>query len=88
MFYLLGLFSILRFGYGAIGHLKWMGEHTLAFLSFNPREFRRKYGQHSYALITGFTEGIGLAFACELAKLGFHLLLVGRNQTKIQKAVS
>ena len=35
------------------------------------------------AIITGPTSGIGLAYAQQLAKEGYELLLIGRNQTKL-----
>jgi len=35
-------------------------------------------------VITGCTDGIGKAYACELAKLGYSLVLISRNLTKLQ----
>ncbi len=40
------------------------------------------------ALITGGTSGIGRATANQLAKLGFHVLVVGRNAERGEKTVS
>ena len=37
------------------------------------------------AVITGPTSGIGLAYAQELAKEGYELLLVGRNESKLKQ---
>ncbi|KVF07531.1 very-long-chain 3-oxoacyl-CoA reductase 1-like [Cynara cardunculus var. scolymus] len=42
----------------------------------------KKYG--SWALVTGSTDGIGKAFAFELAKKGLNLILVGRNPSKLE----
>lgn len=39
---------------------------------------------NAWAAVTGSTEGIGRAFCFELARRGFHLLLVGRNAEKLQ----
>ena len=39
------------------------------------------------AVITGPTSGLGLATACELARLGSELILVGRNRDKLSNAV-
>ena len=39
------------------------------------------------AAITGPTSGLGLAAACELARLGAHLVLVGRTPHRLQDAV-
>jgi NAD(P)-dependent dehydrogenase (short-subunit alcohol dehydrogenase family) len=41
----------------------------------------------STALITGGTSGIGLATARKLARLGMHVLVVGRNAERGEKAV-
>ncbi|HEX4022210.1 MAG TPA: SDR family oxidoreductase [Acidobacteriaceae bacterium] len=41
----------------------------------------------STALITGGTSGIGLATAKKLARLGMHVLVVGRNAERGEKAV-
>lgn len=40
------------------------------------------------ALITGGTSGIGRAAANKLARLGIHVLIVGRNRERGEKAVS
>jgi len=41
----------------------------------------KKYG--SWAVVTGSTDGIGKAFAFELAKLGMNLCLVSRTEEKL-----
>ncbi|KAL9664921.1 hypothetical protein QQ045_020330 [Rhodiola kirilowii] len=80
--WLLALFSL-----GAITVLK----SSLALLNWvyvsflRPSKNLKKYG--SWALVTGATDGIGKAFAFELAKKGLNLILVGRNPEKL-KAVS
>ncbi|KAL8230100.1 hypothetical protein R6Q57_015000 [Mikania cordata] len=49
---------------------------------FRPAKNLKKYG--SWALVTGSTDGIGKAFAFELAKNGLNLILVGRNPSKLE----
>jgi 17beta-estradiol 17-dehydrogenase / very-long-chain 3-oxoacyl-CoA reductase len=44
-----------------------------------------RYGEGSYALITGATDGIGKEFCIQLAKLKFNLILVSRNIEKLKK---
>lgn len=43
------------------------------------------YGQNSWALITGSTDGIGLEFARQLAKRGFNIIISARNPEKLLK---
>jgi len=47
-------------------------------------EFAEKYGP--WALVTGGSDGIGLAFARQLADKGLNLVLVGRNVGKLETA--
>lgn len=47
---------------------------------------RYLYGTAPYALVTGANDGIGKAVAQELYKLGFNLILHGRNAEKLENA--
>ena len=40
------------------------------------------------ALVCGSTQGIGFAVACQLAKNGFNLVLLARNEDKLKHALS
>jgi 17beta-estradiol 17-dehydrogenase / very-long-chain 3-oxoacyl-CoA reductase len=43
-----------------------------------------RYGpKGSWAVVTGSTDGIGKAFAMELASRGFNLVLISRNIDKL-----
>lgn len=54
----------------------------IAFNKLTP-QWAEKYGKGSWAMVTGCTEGIGKAFCFELAALGFGLVLVSRNPSKL-----
>lgn len=72
----IGFLSLLRLLF--IPLLKWF---ITRFLLTNPKRLKR-YG--SWAMVTGATEGIGRAFAYELAKHGLNLILVSRNLSKLE----
>jgi 17beta-estradiol 17-dehydrogenase / very-long-chain 3-oxoacyl-CoA reductase len=42
-----------------------------------------RYGKDSYAIVTGSTDGIGKAYAMHLAKQGFNIVLIARNDEKM-----
>ena len=44
------------------------------------RDFRTRYG--NWAVVAGASEGLGAAFAAELAKRGMQLLLVARRASR------
>ena len=49
----------------------------------------QRYGRKgSYAVVTGASDGIGLAYARTLASLGFNIFLVSRNKERLEAARS
>ena len=74
---LLGLFFLSLLIY------RFVLPFLLSFYRFflRPSRSLRKLGE--WAIITGATDGIGLAYANELAKKGMNLLLISRNSTKL-----
>lgn len=42
-----------------------------------------RYGENSWAVVTGSTDGIGKACAKHLARQGFNIVLVSRNLEKL-----
>jgi 17beta-estradiol 17-dehydrogenase / very-long-chain 3-oxoacyl-CoA reductase len=45
-----------------------------------------RYGKGSWALVTGGSDGIGLAMSKELARRHFNIVIVGRNKEKMAEA--
>ena len=43
-----------------------------------------RYGEDSWAVVTGATDGIGKAAAFHLAKLGFNIVLISRTLSKLE----
>ncbi|XP_028116984.1 very-long-chain 3-oxoacyl-CoA reductase-like protein At1g24470 [Camellia sinensis] len=71
----LGLLSIYKHTFSLL---------KLVFITFlrPPKNLKENYG--SCALITGSTDGIGKAFAFQLAQKGLNLILVSRNSQKLR----
>ncbi|PGH34997.1 hypothetical protein GX50_02131 [[Emmonsia] crescens] len=60
-------------------------EHLYIFLHPSTLQKYLDRTKGSYALVTGSTEGIGTAFARELCKFGFNIVLHGRNSEKLSR---
>lgn len=63
----------------SISLLKWI----FITLLRPPKNLKSTYGP--WALITGSTDGIGKAFAFQLAQKGLNLILVSRNSDKLRR---
>ena len=48
--------------------------------------FRSRFGP--WAVVAGGSDGIGAAFAEELARRGLHLVLIARSETKLAQTVA
>lgn len=81
------LHKIIRGAIGIYTSLNWLPKHYGLQSSFDEKEFRCRYGNDCWVLITGFTAGMGLAYAKSFASMGFNLVLVGRNKEKIKYAL-
>ncbi|XP_060215707.1 very-long-chain 3-oxoacyl-CoA reductase-like protein At1g24470 [Lycium barbarum] len=71
--------GFISFFKNSIVFLRWI------FNTFfrTPKNLIQSYG--SWALITGSTDGVGKAFAFQLAQKGHNLILVARNFNKLQQ---
>ena len=43
-----------------------------------------KYGENTWAVVTGASDGIGAEYCRQLAKLGFNIALVSRTMSKLE----
>lgn len=64
---------------------RWLWLYAWLPHRFSGRRMAERYGPGSWALITGASDGLGKAFAQELARHGFNLILVSRTQSKLDR---
>jgi 17beta-estradiol 17-dehydrogenase / very-long-chain 3-oxoacyl-CoA reductase len=50
------------------------------------KDLLSRYGRGSWAVVTGASDGIGLGFAVEFARLGFNICLISRTRSKLESA--
>ena len=58
------------------------------FLLTKSYDLLDRYGEGSWALVTGSSDGIGAAYAKLLARKGFNVCLVSRTKSKLEKVES
>ncbi len=59
--------------------------HGILIVCLPRKNLINRYGSNSWALVSGPTEGIGKAFCEELIKKNFNIILLARNQEKVEK---
>ena len=64
---------------------RWLWLYVWLPYRFSGGRLAERYGPGSWALITGASDGLGKAFAQELARLGFNLILVSRTPSKLDR---
>jgi len=52
------------------------------------RDLAARYGANSYAFVTGASDGIGKEFCRQLALKNFNIILLARNQKKLEEAAA
>ena len=78
--------EVITFAIGAFYVLRWLYRiaKTIQQIKFGTKVTTERYGpKGSWAVVTGCTDGIGKAFAMELASRGFNLVLISRNIDKL-----
>lgn len=68
----------------AAGWLIKSGKFILENIFRSPLNLAERYGAGTWAVITGASDGIGKAFAIQLAARGFNLALIARNRSKME----
>jgi 17beta-estradiol 17-dehydrogenase / very-long-chain 3-oxoacyl-CoA reductase len=49
-----------------------------------PDHYEKYAEKDSYMVVTGGSSGMGTEFCIQLAKLGFNVCIIGRNEKKIE----
>ena len=82
----------INFFFGTIGFVIFLhlarnvGLYIYNLFFGKKRDLTALYGNDTYAFVTGGSEGIGLGIAQQLASKGFNLILVARNEQKLDEA--
>ena len=80
---ILGLASYATYKLAVRPTLSFLG--TVYRYMIRPRRnLKARYGEKTWAVITGSTSGIGAGFARQLAEEGFNLVLVSRSRDKLE----
>jgi|GEM_PF-1281808 len=69
----------------AVSIVRWLWKYLWLPRQAQGARLAKRYGRGSWVLITGASDGLGKAFAQELARCGFNLLLVSRTQEKLSR---
>ncbi|CAD8108353.1 unnamed protein product [Paramecium sonneborni] len=72
-------------GVGCLYLLRRFSQLGMALTPSIRRNLIGRYGEESWAIVTGGSDGIGKEFCIQLAKQKFNIALVGRNQKKMDQ---
>ena len=85
--YFLGCVYVIKLTYSTLWELKnGLQGYILPRIwniVFGQMDFSSRFGE--WALVTGSSQGIGRAYAQELAKRGMNIVLVARNKERLDK---
>lgn len=83
----LTVFILMAFGLHRLADLFF---RNIRFLYTNlmrqPHDLKDRYGHGSWCLVTGGSDGIGLGFAVEFARIGFNVCMISRTVDKLLAA--
>lgn len=79
------IFSILSL-YGLARLLVWVYHYVFRIWFIKPLNLAERYGKGSWVVVTGGSDGIGLAIAKRFALNGFNLCLIARSKEKLDAA--
>ena len=82
-FAIIGFIFLIKMAFSVVIDFT-VGFKTYVFpmLSNKTDDFANMYGK--WAVVTGCTQGIGKSYADELARRGMNLVLISRNQSKLE----
>lgn len=76
----LGALAVSKYVYKALS----IGVDFLIHLLPLEKNHLQRYGEGSWAVVTGASDGIGKSFCYQLAKRGFNIVLIARNEDKLK----
>ena len=80
---IIGLIFLIKLAFSVVIDLTvGFKTYVLPFINNKNDDFVNMYGQ--WAVVTGCTQGIGKSYVEELAKKGMNLVLISRNQSKLE----
>ena len=79
------IFAILSL-YGLARVLVWIYHYVFRIFFVKPLNLSERYGKGSWVVVTGGSDGIGLAIAKRFAQKGFNLCLIARSEEKLNAA--
>lgn len=85
LFFLLQVLGVVLLVVVAVNVVRWLWQYVWLPRQLQGPRLAERYGRGSWALITGASDGLGKAFAQELAQYGFNLFLVSRTQEKLSR---